>query len=1012
MSEIWRFESNHNLGTIQERNKINLPLPLANEAATKKNLRFFHISGELPLGLRVEGKFIIGVPLEVVRPTTSTFVIRAEEIDLENRRIALEDRTYSLTVEGFDPPEWRTPSGPLLIGEPQKLFVLDSTYVEYQLSAIDRDLSAGDELEFFIADGNGSLPLGLELYPNGIIKGIIDPILALDVSDQDVYFDDTQYDVQPFDFGESSNIGVDTFPYDTAPYAYNIRARTPRKLNRTHEFIVSVSDGEVVVDRKFRIFIVGDDFLRADNTIMRVGTGVFTADNTYFRGAVWLTPSNLGVRRASNYVTVFLDTFDANPTTGPLVYTLEKNNRDTTPSELPLGMFLDANNGELFGFVPYQPAVTREYRFTMTATKYDANAVTETEVALRVYENASIGQTFLKIYPLIAVDQALIEFDVIRIGNYSYKVQSYEDKDPITDIPYQGFAFLRLSRNLFLDVPSEFVLTKIYYVSAVANSTVAVSKEFFISIIGEVDSVITYVTTSKLEPLRSNFFSQLSVKANSSIPRAVVSYKIKSGTLPPGLALRASGEIVGKVLQFGNSEQLGLTLFDTKSTTFDESGTTLDRQYTVSILAEDQFKLSGITREFVIQIIDSDDILYSNLYARPYQRLDKKNIWENFISDVSIFNISKVYRPSDPSFGVQHDLKMLVYPGIETIAVSRLVEALAKNAKRKRFRLSDAKKAVAKRPGTNEIIYEVIYLEAIDSYETARGSIAGKIKLPNNISAPVVINQSRYDSADNTIDFTDNNPSAGVWGPGAIITYTVPPTAPNNIVYQCVNHSNMIGTISVINEAATLPGAGQTFVFQNPGFAYTITGFAGNNPAITVVRGRTYTFDFQAVTSGHPIALRLASGTLSAVLGTAKTGPPKSDDVLPRQRATIDAININSDTVNISGKDREFVYPTTIGNIRKNIKGINNGDFNIENEYLPLWMKTSQNSATAATGFIRAIPICYCNPGDADFVLSNIKNSKFKFSEIDYEIDRLIVDSTTGNSQEQFLKFSNQQYNI
>ena len=43
--------------------------------------------------------------------------------------------------------------------------------------------------------------------------------------------------------------------------------------------------------------------LRADNTVMQVGTGIFTADNTYPRASVWLT-ADLGYKRANNYVTI------------------------------------------------------------------------------------------------------------------------------------------------------------------------------------------------------------------------------------------------------------------------------------------------------------------------------------------------------------------------------------------------------------------------------------------------------------------------------------------------------------------------------------------------------------------------------------------------------------------------------------------------------------------------------------------------------------------------------------
>jgi hypothetical protein len=878
MSEIWRLDSGQNIAVLQERLKVDLPLPLAN-GSLQKNLKFKIISGSLPTGLYLEDEYIRGVAVEVVRPTVSTFVIRAEEFNSIGQRISIEDRTYNITIEGFDTPEWITPAGPLLLTGTTRLFVLDNTLIDFELTAIDRDLPAGDTLEFFIADGNGTLPPGLTLLPNGRITGTIDPILALDINAQQQFFDVTSYDQQPFDYGIPPADGLDIYPFDTVTFDYNVPVRTPKKLNRNYEFIVTVSDSETLVNRTFRIFVVGDDFLRADNTIMRVGTGVFTADNTYLRAPVWLTPNNLGVRRASNNITIFLDTFDANPDIGPIVYNLEITNSDDSPSELPPGMFLDTGNGELFGFVPYQPAITREYRFTVTATKFDATALGQSEVAIRTAENASLGQTFLKIYPLIAADRLLVEFDTIRIANFSYKIERYEDIDPTTNLPYDGFAILRLSRNLFLDVPAETVITKTYFRSLAQETITRASKEFYISIIGEVDSVIQYITAPRLEPLRSNFNSQLSVKATSSVPRAVVTYKIVNGSLPPGLELKSTGEISGKVLQFGTNETPGLTLFDNKETTFDGNVTTIDREYTVSIFAVDQFKLSGITQDFIIRVLDSDNKLFSNIYARPYQRSDKKALWQNFISDNTIFTPSKIYRPSDPAFGIQEDLKMLVYPGVETIEISRLVSALTKNTAKKRFKIGNLKKAVAKQPGTNNVVYEVLYLEVIDPYENAKGSIKSRIKLPNKITAPVLINQANYES----------------------------------------------------------------------------------------------------------------------------------ESILKNYRPINDPISIDSDAVNISGRDREYIYPTTVENIRNNIR---NMGVDIENEYLPLWMKTSQTSAKAATGFIKAIPICYCNPGDADFIIENIKNSKFNFSELDYEIDRLIIDSTFGFSQEQFLKFGNHQYNI
>ena len=65
---------------------------------------------------------------------------------------------------------------------------------------------------------------------------------------------------------------------------------------------------------------------RADNTMMQIGTGIFTADITHIRVPVWLTPSNFGFRRANNYVTLVLDVIDPNTLSGVPSYYLKATN--------------------------------------------------------------------------------------------------------------------------------------------------------------------------------------------------------------------------------------------------------------------------------------------------------------------------------------------------------------------------------------------------------------------------------------------------------------------------------------------------------------------------------------------------------------------------------------------------------------------------------------------------------------------------------------------------------------
>ena len=81
-------------------------------------------------------------------------------------------------------------------------------------------------------------------------------------------------------------------------------------------------------------------------------------------------------------------------------------------------------------------------------------------------------------------------------------------------------------------------------------------------------------------------------------------------------------------------------------------------------------------------------------------------------------------------------------------------------------------------------------------------------------------------------------------------------------------------------------------------------------------------------------------------------------------------------------------------------------------EFYPLWMRTSQGVGQPELGFVLGVPLCYCKPGEADAVLLNIKNSGFDFKNLNIEIDRYNIDSTLGNSNEQYIKFANYQFNV
>ena len=113
--------------------------------------------------------------------------------------------------------------------------------------------------------------------------------------------------------------------------------------------------------------------------------------------------------------------------------------------------------------------------------------------------------------------------------------------------------------------------------------------------------------------------------------------------------------------------------------------------------------------------------------------------WYDFITNSDIFRNNEIYRYGDPNFGVQSEIKILVFAGIESLEAVRYVQAMSRNHYRKQIHFGDVKSAVAKDPDTQEILYEVIYVDVIDEYEKNGKSISSVVNLPDNIKSKVLI---------------------------------------------------------------------------------------------------------------------------------------------------------------------------------------------------------------------------------------------------------------------------------
>ena len=657
MANFWQTPSGTTLTILEEQKNTTYTLPLESAYVSEvgSSMTVSVISGNIPSGLKLNGITLSGSPFEVSIDTVYSFVVRATQYGVS------DERTYKIIVVGPDNPQWVTPANSLPVGPNNTYYILDSAVIDFQLSAVDSDLAAGQSLEYFINEGDGELPPGISLTTDGRLVGIVDPILALEKLVGSGKYDVATYAASPYDFGERPDNGFDSFFYDIVNYDKSIPSRSPKKLNRYYKFEVSVTDLTTVVKRQFQIYVVGDDFLRADNTVMQVSNGIFTADNTFIRVPIWLTPSNLGVRRANNYVTIFLDTIDPASLTGVIQYSLQSTNSDGTTSALPTGMTLDPSNGEIAGVVPYQADVTKVHKFTVRARRIVANSTEE----------------------------------------------AYKDKT------------------------------------------------FTLTLLGEVNSTITWNTAANLGTVASNYTSTLNINATSNVPNATILYTKTAGKLPPGLSLSLSGEIIGTIRSYGSATVSGVTIFDTRTFTLDNNATTIDREFKFTATARDHYGYSVITREFTLKIKDPDSKLYSNIYFQPMMNSTHRAAFENIITNNALFDNQYIFRPNDPKFGIQRTMRMLVYAGIESKSVANFVAATAQNHKRKQYRLGEVRTAQAKTPGTQTVVYEVVYVEVIDPAE-----ITGKkTKKTFSVSTQkkITVDQSYYDTHKKTGENLDPN---------------------------------------------------------------------------------------------------------------------------------------------------------------------------------------------------------------------------------------------------------------
>ena len=509
------------------------------------------------------------------------------------------------------------------------------------------------------------------------------------------------------------------------------------------KFVIRATNSSTFADRTFNINVVGRDNPTWSTPSGFLTVGVYNEQYAYNNQWVDFQLSSTATQA---------------PASSSITYSIANG-----AGELPPGLTLD-KTGRISGFVKVTlgynetnlSAFPKVYQFTVTATDGVASTtrlfkimVVTTDTLLNesvsiTSAGAALPATIYYVQPMQWLNGT--DLGTIRAGNNQELSVAVYDPAPyvgtitytiitgtsvLADLP-EGLTLEPTIGFIYGTVPYQPAYTRNYTITVEATKVDVVSfvtsNTFTLSVKGEVESTIAWVTGSNLGSIDTGIVSELAVVARQLNSDYSIKYELSTGSLPPGLTLERDGSLSGKV-------------------DYDSTGT-----YTFGVTAMDVYELSAIEREFTVTVTEIDTKKYTQIYFKPFLTADKREEYRNFITNDFTFDSSLIYRYYDSNFGVQPEIKMILEFGIEQINLGDYVDALSENFYRKRFYFGDIKKAIA-RDSTGTVIYEVVYVDVADDMVNNSGISASSTVYNNGVAYhPASIDNMRKRLALLTVD--------------------------------------------------------------------------------------------------------------------------------------------------------------------------------------------------------------------------------------------------------------------
>jgi hypothetical protein len=301
-----------------------------------------------------------------------------------------------------------------------------------------------------------------------------------------------------------------------------------RIITKVYKFKITVSNGVNTDSKVYSIMVKSEDSLRVDSTFILTDTGDIDTSRTFIQPPIWITASTLPSIRGDNNYTYDLEVFDTTPNIGEILFSLMDTNFDGSESQLgPANVVVNQTSYDILNISSSRPAVITLSVGDVfkTGDRVKLDSIQEpAELDGGIYFVKKINSFSYELYS----DRILINrintanSNPYALGGKVHPNFTYLNIDPIGGeifgfIPYQP----EISRTYTFTVKASRILEDL--------EVATTFKQFQLTVKGNIDSDIQFITPSNVGVISPNELSLLKIEAVSTLASAAVNYQVIPG---------------------------------------------------------------------------------------------------------------------------------------------------------------------------------------------------------------------------------------------------------------------------------------------------------------------------------------------------------------------------------------------------------------------------------------------------------------------------------------------------